>query len=106
MSDALGFIGVGAMGSALAGRFIDGHDLYVYDRAPRATAQLVARGAKSALGRSLGAPLFLHSVCTRIYEMSRAAGFGRQDATAIVKVYEQLTGTTVANKGGRPRSSS
>jgi 3-hydroxyisobutyrate dehydrogenase-like beta-hydroxyacid dehydrogenase len=35
------------MGSALAGRFVDGHDLYVYGRAPGAAAQLVARGAKS-----------------------------------------------------------
>jgi 3-hydroxyisobutyrate dehydrogenase-like beta-hydroxyacid dehydrogenase len=105
MSDALGFIGVGAMGSALAGRFVD--DLYVLrPRSPRHRAARRAGAAKAALGRSLSVPLFLHSVCTRIYEMSRAAGFGRQDATAIVKVYEQLTGTTVANKGGRPRSSS
>jgi 3-hydroxyisobutyrate dehydrogenase-like beta-hydroxyacid dehydrogenase len=55
---------------------------------------------EAALGRSLSVPLFLHSVCTQIYEMGRAAGFGSQDATAIVKVYEQLTGTSVGHDGG------
>jgi 3-hydroxyisobutyrate dehydrogenase-like beta-hydroxyacid dehydrogenase len=55
---------------------------------------------EAALGRSLSVPLFLHGVCTQIYEMGRAAGFGSQDATAIVKVYEQLTGTTVGNESG------
>ncbi|MGY1495755.1 NAD(P)-dependent oxidoreductase [Streptomyces sp. QTS52] len=44
----IGFIGVGAMGSSIAGRLVDGHDLLVSDRNPAAAAELVTRGARFA----------------------------------------------------------
>lgn len=34
----------------------------------------------------------------QIYEMGRAAGYGNEDATAIVKVYENLTGITIGSR--------
>lgn len=44
-----GFIGVGNMGSAVAGRLIDrGVDLLVYDRHPPAADALISRGARLA----------------------------------------------------------
>ena len=48
MAERVGFIGVGAMGSAIAGRLVDHYDLRVYDRNTAAAADLVARGARFA----------------------------------------------------------
>jgi 3-hydroxyisobutyrate dehydrogenase-like beta-hydroxyacid dehydrogenase len=49
MPEHLGFIGVGRMGSTMAGRLIDaGHKLTIFDTNRAATAPLVARGAVSA----------------------------------------------------------
>ena len=50
-SDVLkvGFIGLGRMGSGMAGRVLDGgHDLVVYNRTPEKAEELVARGARAA----------------------------------------------------------
>lgn len=57
---------------------------------------------ETALGRALHVPLFLASVTTQIYEMGRAAGLGGRDATALVTIYEDLTGQRV---GGDPDQS-
>ena len=46
MVTRVGFIGVGAMGSAIAGRLIDHYDVCVYDRNEAAATDLVARGAR------------------------------------------------------------
>jgi 3-hydroxyisobutyrate dehydrogenase-like beta-hydroxyacid dehydrogenase len=49
MPEHLGFIGVGRMGSPMAGRLIDaGHKLTIFDTNRAATAPLAARGAVSA----------------------------------------------------------
>ncbi len=49
MSEALGFVGVGKMGSRMAARLMDaGHRLTVYDIDENAMAPLVARGAGRA----------------------------------------------------------
>ncbi|MER2534076.1 MAG: NAD(P)-dependent oxidoreductase [Rhizobiaceae bacterium] len=48
---SLGFIGLGSMGNAMAGRLLDaGHRLVVYDRSQAAVDALVARGAVAAGG--------------------------------------------------------
>ena len=45
----IGFIGLGKMGKAIAGRLIDaGHHLRVWNRSPQAIAELVAKGAEAA----------------------------------------------------------
>lgn len=41
----MGFIGVGAMGSAIASRLIEAHELYVNDRNPEAAEDLIRGGA-------------------------------------------------------------
>ena len=54
---------------------------------------------ETSLGRSLQVPLLLPNVCLQIYEMGRAAGLGSVDATAIVTIYERLTGVMVGKEG-------
>ena len=49
---AIGYVGLGAMGGALAGHLIAGHDLTVLDRSPAAVAALVAKGARAATSAS------------------------------------------------------
>jgi 3-hydroxyisobutyrate dehydrogenase-like beta-hydroxyacid dehydrogenase len=46
--DAIGFIGVGAMGSSIASRLVSGHELLVNDRNPAAATELVNQGARFA----------------------------------------------------------
>ncbi len=47
--ESLGFIGVGRMGGPMSARLLDaGYTLCVYDRDPKATAPLAARGATVA----------------------------------------------------------
>jgi 3-hydroxyisobutyrate dehydrogenase-like beta-hydroxyacid dehydrogenase len=53
---------------------------------------------ETSLGRSLQVPLLLPNVCLQILEMGRAAGLGNKDATALVKIYEQITGVTVGQE--------
>ena len=48
MTEKVGFIGTGAMGSAIAGRLVDDFDLHVNDRNPASTEDLVRRGATFA----------------------------------------------------------
>jgi 3-hydroxyisobutyrate dehydrogenase-like beta-hydroxyacid dehydrogenase len=49
MAEHLGFVGVGRMGGAMAGRLLDaGHRLTIYDVSAEAMAPLVARGAHRA----------------------------------------------------------
>lgn len=43
----IGFIGVGAMGSSIASRLVNGHDLLVSDHNPAAAAELVTQGLDS-----------------------------------------------------------
>jgi 3-hydroxyisobutyrate dehydrogenase-like beta-hydroxyacid dehydrogenase len=53
---------------------------------------------ETGLGRSLKVPLLLPNVCLQILEMGRAAGLGGNDAAALVKVYEQITGVIVGQE--------
>jgi 3-hydroxyisobutyrate dehydrogenase-like beta-hydroxyacid dehydrogenase len=55
----IGFLGLGNMGSAMARRLVDaGHDVIVWNRTPRAAAELVAAGASlaSTAAEALAAP--------------------------------------------------
>lgn len=46
----------------------------------------------TAFAKALGAPVFLASVSQQIYQMGRAAGFSKQDGSALVKLYERMAG--------------
>jgi 3-hydroxyisobutyrate dehydrogenase-like beta-hydroxyacid dehydrogenase len=49
MGQHIGFIGLGRMGSRMAGRLLDaGHTLTIYDVSPAAVEAMIARGSKSA----------------------------------------------------------
>lgn len=51
---------------------------------------------ETQIGKSLGVPLFMANVAQQVYMMAKAAGYGDEDPAAIVKVYEQLTGISLA----------
>ncbi|WP_270889646.1 NAD(P)-dependent oxidoreductase [Pedococcus sp. 5OH_020] len=55
MSEAVGFVGVGAMGSAIASRLVDTHELLVNDRNEASAARLVERGATFSSLEEIGA---------------------------------------------------
>lgn len=47
---------------------------------------------ETAFAKALGVPLFLANVSEQVYQMARAAGLGKEDGSAIVKLYEQMAG--------------
>jgi hypothetical protein len=53
---------------------------------------------ETQVAKSLQVPMFMANVAQQVYQMGRAAGFGSEDTSAIVKVYEQLTGASLARK--------
>ncbi|WP_108263303.1 NAD(P)-dependent oxidoreductase [Mangrovicoccus ximenensis] len=52
-----------------------------------------------SLGKSFGVPLILPAAALQVFRMGSAAGMGSEDATAIVRIYEQICGTII---GGAP----
>jgi len=55
---------------------------------------------ETALAKALGVPMLLANVTQQFYQMARAAGYGKEDGSAVVKVIERLAGVTV----GRAKS--
>jgi 3-hydroxyisobutyrate dehydrogenase-like beta-hydroxyacid dehydrogenase len=53
---------------------------------------------ETQVAKSLQVPMFMANVAQQVYQMGRAAGLGSEDTSAIVKVYEQLTGVSLARK--------
>ena len=53
MTDRVGFIGVGAMGSAIASRLVDTCTLYINDRNPAAGEELIQQGAVFATAQEI-----------------------------------------------------
>jgi 3-hydroxyisobutyrate dehydrogenase-like beta-hydroxyacid dehydrogenase len=52
---------------------------------------------QTSLAKSLQVPMFIANVAQQVYQMGRASGLGSEDGgAAIVKVYERLTGTSLA----------
>src|SRR5262245_17905902 len=45
---------------------------------------------ETAFAKSLGVPLLLANVSQQVYQMARAAGLGKADAAAVVKIDERL----------------
>ncbi|MEM1966238.1 MAG: NAD(P)-dependent oxidoreductase [Candidatus Caldarchaeum sp.] len=52
-------------------------------------------GIISDLAKELGYPLFIGSLVEQLYKLARAMGLGREDHTAVVKVFENLADLTV-----------
>lgn len=51
---------------------------------------------QTQLGKSLKVPLFMGNIAQQVCQMGRAAGYGSEDGAAVVKVYEQLAGVSLA----------
>lgn len=49
---------------------------------------------ETQLAKSLHVPLFMATAAQQVYQMGKAAGLGDQDPSAIVKIYEQITGVS------------
>lgn len=47
---------------------------------------------ETAFAKQIGAPMLLANLTQQVYQMARAAGYNREDGTAIVKVLEKLAG--------------
>lgn len=54
---------------------------------------------ETALAKALGVPMILTNVTQQFYQMARAAGYGKEDGSAVVKVIERLAGVTVGKAG-------
>src|SRR5262247_3374324 len=50
---------------------------------------------ETSFAKQLGVPVFLANVSEQIYQMARAAGLGKEDGTAVIKVIERLAGVEV-----------
>jgi 3-hydroxyisobutyrate dehydrogenase len=50
---------------------------------------------ETAYAKQLGVPVLLANVSQQVYQMARAAGFNKEDGTAVIKVLERLAGVRV-----------
>ena len=50
---------------------------------------------ETAFAKQLGVPVLLANVSQQVYQMARAAGLNKQEGSAVVKVYENLTGVSL-----------
>lgn len=51
---------------------------------------------ETAFAKQLGVPVLLANVSQQVYQMARASGLNKEEGSSVVKVYERLTGVTVA----------
>jgi 3-hydroxyisobutyrate dehydrogenase-like beta-hydroxyacid dehydrogenase len=51
---------------------------------------------ETQVAKALKTPTFMATVAQQVYMMGKAAGYGSEDPAAVVKVYEHLTGVTLA----------
>ena len=50
---------------------------------------------ETAFAKQLGVPVLLANVSQQAYQMARAAGLNKEEGSAVVKVYERMTGIVV-----------
>jgi 3-hydroxyisobutyrate dehydrogenase len=53
---------------------------------------------ETAFAKQLGVPVLLANVTQQVYQMARAAGFNKEDGSAVLKIFERLAGVTVGKK--------
>ena len=87
-----------------------GNSVQFQNRVPRILARNFAPGGtldisfkdqelETSFAKQLGVPLLLANVSQQAYQMGRAAGFSKEDGSALVKVFERLAGVTVSGDG-------
>ena len=71
------------------------------DFAPGGTVDISFKDQEleTAFAKQLGVPVLLANVTQQVYQMARAAGFNKEDGSAILKIYERLAGITVGKEG-------
>ena len=52
---------------------------------------------ETSMAKELGVPVLLASVSQQVYQMGRGMGFGREDGSAVFKVYEALSRKSTAS---------
>ena len=67
------------------------------DFAPGGTVDISFKDQEleTAFAKHLGVPVLLANVTQQVYQMARAAGFNKEDGSAVLKVIEKLAGVTV-----------
>lgn len=84
-----------------------GNSVQFQNRVPRILARNFAPGGtidisfkdqelETSFAKQLGVPLLMASLSQQVYQMGRAAGFSKEDGSAIIKVFERLAGVTIA----------
>jgi 3-hydroxyisobutyrate dehydrogenase-like beta-hydroxyacid dehydrogenase len=84
-----------------------GNSVQFQNRVPRILARNFAPGGtldisfkdqelETSFAKQLGVTLLLANVSQQVYQMGRAAGFAKEDGSALVKVFERLAGVTVS----------
>lgn len=65
------------------------------DFAPGGTVDISYKDQELETGfaKELGVPLLLANVSQQVYQMARQAGYAKEDGAAVIKLYEQMTGT-------------
>jgi 3-hydroxyisobutyrate dehydrogenase-like beta-hydroxyacid dehydrogenase len=71
-----------------------------HDFAPGGTVDISFKDQEleTQFAKQLGVPLLLANVSQQVYQMARAAGFNKEDGSAVLKVLEKLAGVTVGRK--------
>jgi 3-hydroxyisobutyrate dehydrogenase len=67
------------------------------DFAPGGTVDISFKDQEleTAFAKQLGVPVLLANVTQQVYQMARAAGFNKEDGSAVLKIFERLAGVTV-----------
>jgi 3-hydroxyisobutyrate dehydrogenase len=65
------------------------------DFSPSGTVDISFKDQETAFAKQLGVPVLLANVSQQVYQMARAAGFNKEDGTAVRKVLERLAGVRV-----------
>jgi 3-hydroxyisobutyrate dehydrogenase len=73
------------------------------DYTPRSALDIFVKDLGIVLdaGRALRFPLPLAAAAHQLFLMGAAAGYGREDDAAVVKVFERLAGIDVARAAGK-----
>jgi 3-hydroxyisobutyrate dehydrogenase len=53
---------------------------------------------ETAFAKQLGVPLLMANISQQVYQMARAAGFNKEDGSAVIKVLERLAGVHVGRE--------
>lgn len=96
----LGYVGLGSMGAALAGRLARTHEIDVFNRSPAPIARLEAIGAKGlSSAKAVGEANEVAFICVQTSDQVRAAIFGETGIAAGMKpggmIVDQTTGDAI-----------